>query len=690
MSDLIGKIVCGYRIVSEIGEGGMGKVYLAESAFLTEYKQQVAIKTLTPRGATERQAAIMKDLFSREANLQVQLKHPHIVSVIQFAEESNEYFLILEYLPGYLHQGRRISNVADVIHYETGPIPAPLAFKWFVQALDAMNYAHSFRYRWQGENRIGIVHRDIKPANLLISDVETVKVSDFGIVKVRQEGGTVTRNLTPGTSAYMSPEAILSPKQFGLTELDARSDIYSLGVTLFEMLTGRVPFQPEDGVSRDTSLRRQHVEETPPSPSSIKPALTPEIDRLVLKALEKHPDDRYQTALEFKKAIAGLEQDRKTVPIGAVPELAGEIFETRPFGGTEVIQEARQTAHISPRSVSTSPSKDPFLTTPVIEDSQPDHSPLPVPTPATTGVSTRPYFWLIGVIAALIVLGIIAIPAINYLPRLWRTKPTPSVTPSPVTASPTPMLTPEGMVFIEGGSFRMGRDLTEEEKKIDAKIGDKVMKGVFLYDYPSNPVTVNSFFMDKYEVSNRDYAKFVRATNRAQPENWRNLDPPRNAENIPVTHVNYQDATDFCAWRGGRLPTEEEWEFAARGPNAGKQGAMMFFYPWGDAWEDRRANTLESKLGYPQIVTANPTGGSPFGVMNMAGNVYEWTASDFNHYQGSNEKTPREPGYEGIYQVVRGGSFAYPKELAMTTTRVWARPTEKGPMLGFRCVANLK
>jgi len=201
----------------------------------------------------------------------------------------------------------------------------------------------------------------------------------------------------------------------------------------------------------------------------------------------------------------------------------------------------------------------------------------------------------------------------------------------------------------------MGRDLTEAEKKIEAKVDDKIMKGVFLYDYPSNLVNTGPFFMDKYEVSNRDYAKFVRATNRAQPENWRSLDPPLNAENLPVTFVNYQDASDFCAWRGGRLPTEEEWEYGARGENAGKPGARMFFYPWGDAWETRRANTLESKLGYPQIVTANPASASPFGLLNMAGNVYEWTASDFNHYQGSTEKTPREAGYEGIYQVVRGG-----------------------------------
>src|SRR5262249_13449218 len=223
MSDLIGKIVCGYKIVSEIGKGGMGKVYLAESACLTEYKQQVAVKTLTPRTSSERQAALLRDLFTREANIQVQFKHPHIVSVIQFAVEQGHYFLILEYMPGYQHRGRRVSTVADIISHETGPVQHKRALKLFLQALDAMSYAHSFKYRWEGEEHVGIVHRDIKPANLLVMDPDTIKVSDFGIVKVQQRAPAATRKLTPGTSAYMAPEAILGPQAYDMPELDARS-----------------------------------------------------------------------------------------------------------------------------------------------------------------------------------------------------------------------------------------------------------------------------------------------------------------------------------------------------------------------------------------------------------------------------------------------------------------------------------
>src|SRR5262245_11814947 len=267
MDNLIGKIVCGYRIVSEIGKGGMGKVYLAESAFLTEYKQQVAVKTLTAQAASERQAALLRDLFTREANIQVQFKHQHIVSVIQFAVESDQHFLILEYMPGYQGRRRLISNIAEMIAFETGPIPHKHALRLFAQALDAMQYAHNFKYRWEGDERVGIVHRDIKPANQLFYDQDTIKLADLGMVKVHQRRASATQRLTPGTSAYMSPEAILGPEEFNIAELDARSDIYSLGITLYEMLSGRPPFMPDPSGAPDFSLRRKQVHETPPPPS---------------------------------------------------------------------------------------------------------------------------------------------------------------------------------------------------------------------------------------------------------------------------------------------------------------------------------------------------------------------------------------------------------------------------------------
>jgi formylglycine-generating enzyme required for sulfatase activity len=682
MNDLIGKIVCGYRIISEVGEGGMGKVYLAESAFLTEYKQQVAIKTLTTYASSEKQAAILRDLFTREANIQVQFKHSQIVSVIQFDVQGDQHFLILEYMPGYQHQGRRMSNVADVISYETGPIPHKRALKWFVQALDAMHYAHNFKYRWEGEERVGIVHRDIKPANLLLLDPETIKVSDFGIVKVQQRKGGVTQKLTPGTSAYMAPEAIMGPQNFGLTELDARSDIYSLGVTLFEMLAGRLPFAPDPDTNPDISLRRKHVSEIPPPPSAFYPGIPPQLDQLVLRALEKRPENRYQSAAEFKKAILALDSQ---LGLGLRDNVTTQSFNTNPLSSPT---EKFQTGPTAPgAAVSTAPGRqyDPNATSVMGAPAQTQAS-----TQVKTSVGGSKLLWLIG--AAVLTLGVLA-GGYFLIDRDEAESGANNIT----SAGAKMIVTPDGMAQIPAGSYLMGRDLTDEEKNYEIEeLGRKTK--VFTYDYPAHEVQVKTFYLDKTEVSNREYSEFVKATGRAAPEGWIGTDPPLNAENIPVTHVTYQDAKDFCEWRtvqlnnglSYRLPTEEEWEYAARGANAGKPEGKLNLYPWGDEWIAGRANTKEARLEHTQNVDSNPSGASPFGVVNLAGNVFEWTATDFTHYPGSDQKTPREKDYQGTYQVVRGGSFDYPKEYAMATTRVWARPTSKGPRLGFRCAADVK
>ncbi len=672
-NNLIGKIVCGYRIVSEVGEGGMGKVYLAESAFLTEYKQQVAIKTLTGYASSERQAALLRELFIREANLQVQFKHPHIVSVIQFAVEGDQLFLILEYMPGYQHKGRRISNVAEMIAYETGPIPHKRALKIFVHALDAMQYAHNFKYRWEGEERIGIVHRDIKPANLLMMDAETVKVSDFGIVKV-QQSKTVTQKLTPGTSAYMSPEAILGPQQFGLAELDARSDIYSLGITLYEMLAGRLPFAPDPDTSPDISMRRKHVNEAPPPPSAYYPGIPKQLDELVLRALAKRPDQRYQSAEEFKNAILTLEDSLR---LGLVDKRSTRAFEkavaaAAPTERLEVAPTGAATVALTDSGKFTTPGTAVRGTA--------------VTKPASAGGSKL--IWAMG---ALVVVLALAIAAIFLRPSSETTTTTSGSGKNP----PAPVTVPGDMVLIEGGSFLMGRNLTDAEKEFAINSQAGPIK-IFSYDYPAHPEEVKTFLLAKTEVSNDEYAEFVKS-GQAPPSHWQGSSPPANAGSLPVTHVTYRDAAKYCTWlttkrNDGfiyRLPSEKEWEFAARGKDAGTPNGKMNLYTWGEQWIDGTANTKESRLERPRNVD-NDVRPTSTGLMNLSGNVFEWTATDFVHYPGSDRQTPREAGYQGTYQVVRGGAFDYPKEYAMTTTRVWAKPEDKGPSLGFRCAADPK
>jgi serine/threonine-protein kinase len=688
MDNLIGKIVCGYRIISEVGEGGMGKVYLAESAFLTEYKQQVAVKTLTTQASSEKQAALLRDLFTREANIQVQFKHPRIVSVIQFAVEGDQHFLILEYMPGYQHRGRRISNIAEMIAYETGPMPHKRALRLFVQALDAMQYAHGFKYRWEGEERVGIVHRDIKPANLLVLDPETIKVSDFGIVKVQQRSPAATQKLTPGTSAYMSPEAILGPSQFGLEELDARSDIYSLGITLYEMLAGRVPFSPEPNIHPDVSLRRKQVHETPPPPSTFYPGLPKSLDELVLRALEKRPENRYQSAAEFKQALLALDTQ---LGVGLQDNQTTHTFETSPFTPSTLRGQATTAGATSRASTYSggagSSGTAYYAPATSVVTQQPAATSAAVVVPERR--SSKPMFLI-----ALVGLILAAALALTFQKFKGGAQSNFAGVDSP---SPAPRVVPDGMVPIPGGSFLMGRDLTSEEKNYTIEVAGQRVK-IFSYDWPAHQEEVKAFYLDKTEVSNARYAEFVKATNHPAPANWGGPTPPPNAGQYPVTDVTNLDAVDYCAWlsqqrKDGltyRLPTETEWEYAARGRDAGKAGKPVNLFPWGDEWNPDNANTIESRLDNPRTVVQYPTSGSPFGVLNMAGNVAEWTATDFSFYKGNDQQIPREPGYKGNYQVVRGGAFAYPKEYAMTTTRVWARPENKGPKLGFRCAADAK
>lgn len=667
----------------------MGKVYLGESAYLTEYKQQVAIKTLTPKN--ERQAALLQDLFIREANIQVQLKHPHIVSVTQFAIEkindADQHFLLLEYVPGYQHKGRRISNVTEAIRYETGPLPYQRSLRLFVQALDAMDYAHNFKYRWEGEERIGIVHRDIKPANMLLVDPDTIKISDFGIVKVQQRRESATQKFTPGTSAYMPPEAILMPQQFGLKELDARSDIYALGISLYEMLCGQLPFTPDDTTNPDASIRRKQVEQMPLPPSIVNPGVPRQLDALVMRALQKHPDQRYQSAIEFKQAIFELDA---TLQIGLRKH--AHDYSTRSFGAPA--DGATVPINANSKSVPTS------LPTAQI-DALPTHArawTTPTATPQTIPpVASQPASKF-KLIAAIAVLVIIAAAASTLILPKWLGQTSANVAGGLATTTGSKTLeAPNGMELIPGGAFMMGRNLSDQEKNVGIENNGRKEK-IFNFDYPAHPVEVQPFYLNKTEVSRREYAEFVRATQHDAPDDWNGDEPPANTEEIPVTGVNYRDAVEYCNWLTEkrrdaftyRLPTEAEWEFAARGANAGQPGKPLNLYPWGDDWQPGNANTREARLEHTQNVTANPQGASPFKVLNLAGNVYEWTSTDFTHYPGSDQETPREKGYQGTYQVVRGGAFTYPKEYAMTTTRVWAKPTDKGPKLGFRCAAEVK
>jgi iron(II)-dependent oxidoreductase len=181
--------------------------------------------------------------------------------------------------------------------------------------------------------------------------------------------------------------------------------------------------------------------------------------------------------------------------------------------------------------------------------------------------------------------------------------------------------------------------------------------------------------MDRTEVTNQQYLAFVEATGRTAPLHWRAGKPLPNEANLPVVNVAWEDARDFATWAGKRLPTEEEWEFAARSTD----GRL---YPWGNAWEPSLANILESKTGKITDVGRNLAGASPYGIVDMCGNVWEWTSSELRAYG-----TP-ELLEEGV-RVIRGGAFDSPKEFATTTYRGAVKIGKPYPKTGFRCAKDL-
>ncbi len=267
-----------YRIERKLGAGGMADVYLAEDQ---ELGRRVAIKILNSRHGNDDQFI---ERFRREAKNAAALNHPNIVSIYDRGEAEDTYYIAMEFL-----DGRTLKELV----VGRGAAPVNVAIEYARQILSALRFAH----------RHGIVHRDIKPHNVLVDGEGRVKVTDFGIARAGTSQMTETGSIV-GTAQYLSPE------QARGGEVDPRSDLYSLGIVLYELLTGRTPFDGETPVE----IAMKHLSATPQPPSKLRPDIPPELDMVVLRALAKNPDDRYQSADEME---ADLERVARGASVAA-------------------------------------------------------------------------------------------------------------------------------------------------------------------------------------------------------------------------------------------------------------------------------------------------------------------------------------------------------------------------------------
>ncbi|MEN3334932.1 MAG: eukaryotic-like serine/threonine-protein kinase [Blastocatellia bacterium] len=265
---MIGKVIGNYKIVEKIGEGGMGAVYRGLDTML---EREVAIKMLKPELASQPEVL---ERFRTEAMTLAKLNHPNIATLYSFLRDGEDYFMVMEFVRG---------QTLDELVRRFGAMMIERAVPLFCQALDGIDHAH----------RMGIIHRDIKPANMMLTDSGSIKVMDFGIARVLGSARMTRQGNVVGTIEYMSPEAVRS------LEVDARSDVYSLGILLYEMLTGRVPF---DSTSEFEMMKMQ-VEQAPAPPRTFTANIPIEIEQAIMRALAKKPQARFQTAGEFRAML---------------------------------------------------------------------------------------------------------------------------------------------------------------------------------------------------------------------------------------------------------------------------------------------------------------------------------------------------------------------------------------------------
>ncbi|GAC1566413.1 MAG: hypothetical protein NVS3B14_08470 [Ktedonobacteraceae bacterium] len=306
---LVGTVLGTCTLQQLIGQGGMGAVYLAQQS---RPRRQVAVKVLLPVGTMKPQhLAAFLERFRRETDAAASLEHPNIMPVYEYGERDGLAYLVMPFISG--------GTLRDVMERE-GQLILPKVINYLEQLAAALDFAHAR----------GVIHRDIKPANILLTPEGRLLLTDFGLVKIVTEAGQAQARLTGagapvGTPDYMSPEQVLGQ------EVDGRADLYSLGIILFQMLTGITPFQGETPMQ----IASQQLHAQPPMPRRFCLELPVAAEQVVLKSLSKRPSDRFANGLEFATAFR-LSLTMSETPSAQTGDPQTHAFVASGFGGSGV------------------------------------------------------------------------------------------------------------------------------------------------------------------------------------------------------------------------------------------------------------------------------------------------------------------------------------------------------------------
>jgi eukaryotic-like serine/threonine-protein kinase len=396
MSYQIGDTVGDYQIIGILGAGGMGKVYKVKNQISDRVD---ALKILLPNLADDPELA---DRFIREIKVLARLNHPNIAGLRTAFRVENELLMVMEFVEG--------SSLDE--RCKKGRIPLEEAISYIQQALSALGYAH----------KQGVIHRDIKPANMMLTTDGVVKLMDFGIAKSKSDKKLTQTGTTMGSLFYMSAEQVQG------NELDGRSDLYSIGVSLYEMVTGMRPFSGKS----DFEIMIAQLQQAPQPPMQMMPDLPRALNDIIMKSLEKEPGKRFQTAEEFGAALASIGGALNHTPVQAVEGTTPTL--TAPVGvgfATGMVSAQAPPPATMPQPVTAvggtvpaAPGHTPTANMPTVMAPQPVQATAP-PPPVPSAVVARPstskgYRGLYMTLGALIVVAILAVAALQ-VPRFLKT-----------------------------------------------------------------------------------------------------------------------------------------------------------------------------------------------------------------------------------------------------------------------------
>jgi len=442
MSEETTKRIGDYEILNELGAGGMGRVYRVRNVISDRIE---AMKVLLPDLAGRQELAAR---FLREIKVLASLDHPNIAQFRTALTLDNQLVMIMEYVEG--------TSLATRL--QSGPIPVPDALDYIDQVLSALSYAH----------QKGVIHRDIKPANMMLTPQGVVKVMDFGIARSGGDSNLTLTGSTLGSINFMSPEQVKGEPA------DARSDLYSTGVSLYEMVTGKRPFE----TGSDFAIMAAHVKEAPKPPVELQPGLPAALNEIILMAIEKDPAKRFQTAAAFRNALAtvrGLSPTIQTTTRGAM------VFDTS-------VQMAPVLSVPTPPPASRTPVSAPVRT---LVDAKVTPTPVvQMPPPRARTNSHRGLYMALGalvVLAGLVVAGIYlpkkgnagekaAETTANPVPAPQPPQPAPVVETPPVEAPPPakqPVVLAKQSAIAEESQAALDEAKQEEAKQL-SKLGDEI------------------------------------------------------------------------------------------------------------------------------------------------------------------------------------------------------------------------